>query len=570
MKTFSEALQHSLLSLALMMAFAVSGANAATITVNTTADTLGGGSCSLRDAVLSVNAGSDQGGCVADVSANPYATNDTISLMAATYTLSLGGLDEAASGVAASAVLSNVPDASVGDLDLMKSVKIIGAGSATTKIEWDPAQTDPTKTDRIFHIYTTNSATTNDDVVIQGVTLSGGKTFQVDLGSDGTYNYYLRRAGGALALGPAAAIVKIDPTLTGSENANAGGSGGGGESAATATAYTLSMSDVVIDGNSAQGDGGGAYIAAPTTITNAVFSNNTSSTNGGGIYNEANTTITNSTFSGNTSEGGGGLFATGSNTVTIKGSTFSGNTAVGGGAMTSRSGVTINLVNSTISGNTGSDVGAGLYTNGAMNLNFVTIAKNICNADSPNAGSGINTFPSGSGTITLKNVLLQGNLAGSDPLNKTLANCGKTGSGVTVTSQGHNLSSDTSCNTTSVLWLHDTSDQNNVDPKIGALALNSPGTTETHALLAGSPALGAGLAGTGVTVDQRGIARDATPDIGAYEVPTPGSIVPPFSSGGGGGCTMNPNAQFDGGLLAMLAAAMGGLMLRRRRSAVRK
>jgi uncharacterized protein (TIGR03382 family) len=33
---------------------------------------------------------------------------------------------------------------------------------------------------------------------------------------------------------------------------------------------------------------------------------------------------------------------------------------------------------------------------------------------------------------------------------------------------------------------------------------------------------------------------------------------------------MNPNAQFDGGLLAMLAAAMGGLMLRRRRSAVRK
>jgi len=40
--------------------------------------------------------------------------------------------------------------------------------------------------------------------------------------------------------------------------------------------------------------------------------------------------------------------------------------------------------------------------------------------------------------------------------------------------------------------------------------------------------------------------------------------------GGGGGCTMNPDAQFDGGLLAMLAAAMGGLMLRSRRSATRE
>lgn len=572
MKTFSKALQHSLLSLAFLAAFAVPGAYAATITVDTTTDTVGGVGCSLREAVLSVNAGANHAGCTAtDTTTNPYGTNDTINLMAATYTLSLGGLDEIAVASAPVSAVSNVPDASVGDLDLMKSVKIIGAGSATTRIEWDAAQTDPTKTDRIFHIYTTNAATTNDDVAIQGVTLSGGKTFQVDLGTDPVLtniHYYLRRAGGALALGPAAAVVTIDTALSGSENANAGDSGGGGETAVTNTAYTLSLSGVVIDGNTAQGDGGGLYIAAPTTITNVVLSNNTSSTNGGGIYNEANTTITNSTLSGNNSEGGGGLFATGSNTVTIRGSTFSGNTAVGGGAFTSRSGVTVNVVNSTISGNTGSDVGAGVYTNGAVNLNFVTIAKNICNADSPNAGSGINTFPSGSGVITLKNVLLQGNLAGSDPLVKIPANCGKTGSGVTVTSQGHNLSSDASCNTTPILWLHDTTDINNVDPKIGALALNSPGTTETHALLTGSPALSAGLAGTGETVDQRGIARDATPDIGAYEVPTPGSVVPPYSSGGGGGCTMNPNAPFDGGLLGLLAAAMGGLLLRRRRSAV--
>lgn len=568
MKNFSKALQLSLLSLTFMAAFAVSGVYAATIAVDTTADTVGGGGCSLREAVISVNTGANHTGCTADQT-NPYGTNDTINLMAATYTLSLGGLDEIAVAGSAVSAVSNVPDASVGDLDLMKSVKIIGAGSASTKIQWDPAATTSTTADRIFHIYTTNTATTNVDVTIQGVTLANGKTFQVDLGADSTtptLHYYLRRAGGALALGAAANVVTIDTTLTGSANANAGGLGGstGGESGATA--YTLSLSDVVLDANSAQGDGGGAYIAAPTNATNVVLSNNTSITNGGGIYNEANTTLTNSTLSGNTSEGGGGLFATGSNTVTIRGSTFSGNTAVGGGALSSRSGVTVNMVNSTVSGNIGSDVGAGLYTNGAMNLNFVTIAKNISAADSSTAGSGINTFPSGGGSITLKNVLLQGNLRGTT--GTIPANCGGTGNAVTVNSQGHNLSSDTTCNNST--WLNDSTDLNNIDPKIGALALNSPGTTQTHALLAGSPAMGAGLAGTGITTDQRGIARDATPDIGAYEVPSSSLVSPLGSSGGGGGCTMSPNAEFDAGLLALLAAAIGGLMLRRRRKAARK
>jgi hypothetical protein len=132
---------------------------------------------------------------------------------------------------------------------------------------------------------------------------------------------------------------------------------------------------------------------------------------------------------------------------------------------------------------------------------------------------------------------------------------------------GHNLSSDTTCDNST--WLNDTSDKNNVDPKIDVLAANG-GLTLTHALLTGSPALGAGMAVALITTDQRGITRDATPDIGAYEVPTAGSVAPPISSGGGGGCTMNPNAQFDGGLLALLAAAMGGLLLRRRRSTVRK
>ncbi|MDO8449332.1 MAG: choice-of-anchor Q domain-containing protein [Rhodoferax sp.] len=603
MKHTSFQARRSLLTLALMGAFVAPGAYAATYTVDTLADDSNGSTCSLRDAVLSVNSGGDVGGCHADLT-QAWGVNDTINLPAGTYRLAKGGLDETAVGTAETAAESNVPDASVGDLDVLKSVKIIGAGSGTTRIEWDPLETVPANTDRIFHIYTTNALTLNVDVVIQGVTLASGKTFEVDLGPNTdpmaypNLHYYLRRAGGALALGAAANVVEIDTSLTGAANANTGGLGGstGGESGATA--YTLALTDVIIDGNSAQGDGGGAYIAAPTTATNVVLSNNRATTNGGGIYNEGNTSITNSTLSGNRAEGGGGIFTTGSNAVAISRTTFSGNRAIGGGAISNRSGVTVNLVNSTLSGNFGRDVGAGLYTNGSVNLNFVTIANNVAGADSPTSGSGINTFPSGSGVLTLKNVLLAGNKKGlpydplvpaTDPLSDSFvvpdaatiaalppANCGTTsgGGGITVTSLGHNLSgaTDTTCNIT-VSFLMDTTDQNNVDPKIGALALNAPGLTQTHALLAGSPALGAGVAVAGVTLDQRGITRDATPDIGAYEEPT--IVIPPTTpptdttgttgGGGGGGCTVNPDAEFDPGLLALLATAIGGVFLRRRR-----
>jgi hypothetical protein len=66
--------------------------------------------------------------------------------------------------------------------------------------------------------------------------------------------------------------------------------------------------------------------------------------------------------------------------------------------------------------------------------------------------------------------------------------------------------------------------------QLGPLASNG-GPTQTHALLPGSPAINAGTtANHAPTTDQRGVARDAHPDIGAYEVQdrvsVPGSIVP--------------------------------------------
>lgn len=565
----------------LLVAAALPAAMAATITVDPTAideATASDGKCSLREAVLSVNAGADVGDCVGVVT-EAYGTNDTIVLPAGTYTLTRQGIDEtytdASPGDPASVpVVANVPDATRGDLDLQKSVKIVGAGSASTVIEWNGELTG----DRVFHVI---AATGTVNVELEGVSVRNGSPKQVDIkagpasGSGALETrYYLRRAGGGIAVGAAAAIVLVDPNVTG--DANAAGRGGsqrpdgGGESGAT---YSLKLTDVTVHNNSAQGDGGGIYTAGAMTMLRSTVHNNTGSTNGGGVYNEGNTTITASTIRDNTSEGGGGFFGTGSNAVTISGSTLSGNSAVGGGAISGRAGVTMKIVNTTISGNKGTDVGAGLYTNGSVQLLFVTIANNLAGADSPDAGSGINLFPaSGGGTsVSLKNVLLSGNRKGWLPDMDAAAiaalpsaNCGVTGSGLPVSSVASNLSSDASCNG----WLNSASDKKEVTALLGDLADNG-GPTLTHALLAGSPALGAGTADGTVTEDQRGTTRDATPDIGAFEVPT--AVTPtPTPVDDGGGCTAASGQRpIDPALPGMGLLALLALGLRQLRRAKR-
>ena len=177
MKQLSLHARHSTLSLVLIAAFAAPNAYAATLTVDPTAideavET--DAKCSLREAVLSVNAVANQGGCVADVT-QAYGTNDTIVLPAGTYNLTLTGLDESWTFVDPDYIVVNTPDATMGDLDIMQSVNIIGAGVDSAIIQWDPL-VDEAVRDRIFHVYTTATATVN--VAIQGVTITGGRTFE--------------------------------------------------------------------------------------------------------------------------------------------------------------------------------------------------------------------------------------------------------------------------------------------------------------------------------------------------------------------------------------------------------
>jgi CSLREA domain-containing protein len=233
--------------------------------------------------------------------------------------------------------------------------------------------------------------------------------------------------------------------------------------------------------NGHAGHGGAIYIASGSlALDNTAIRDNDTKTSGGGggIFNQATLTITNSTISGNTATGasGGGIYTFSIGTTTVTNSTVSGNAALfGGGGL--------------FSGSTST-----------TNLELVTIANNT--ATTPNSGSGIRK-EGDFGAVNLKNTIV--------------ANGGEGGNCFgTITSNGNNLDSGTTCG----LGGGD-GNISNADPLLSPLALNAPGTTETHALSPSSPAFDAGSSDCRPpTTDQRGVLRPLGEacDIGAYEL----------------------------------------------------
>jgi Ca2+-binding RTX toxin-like protein len=109
------------------------------------------------------------------------------------------------------------------------------------------------------------------------------------------------------------------------------------------------------------------------------------------------------------------------------------------------------------------------------------------------------------GTFNLRNTIIAGNSDVSPAGVGTAPDCGGT-----LRSGGNNLIGDhTGCG-----FAPRGGDKINVDPRLGPL-MNNGGSTFTHALLAGSPAIDSG-GGDAVPIDQRGVPRKSS-DIGAYE-----------------------------------------------------
>ena len=186
---------------------------------------------------------------------------------------------------------------------------------------------------------------------------------------------------------------------------------------------------------------------------------------------------------------GGGINNSG--TLTLTNSTVTDNNAVYGGGL--RNDGTLTLINSTISANAANVEGGGIYNtrDGTLALTNTTVSGN--RADD---GGGI---LNAAGIVFVRNTIIA--------LNPTGGDCSGT-----VSSQGHNLDGDNTCN------LMHPADIPGVDPLLGPLQDNS-GPSFTHALLPGSPAIDAGDDTVAPETDQRGTRRPLglASDIGAFE-----------------------------------------------------
>jgi len=256
----------------------------------------------------------------------------------------------------------------------------------------------------------------------------------------------------------------------------------------------------ITDGNSPSANGGGVLNAGKLTVTNSTFSSNSTGTGyfGGGINNTGTLVVSYSTFSDNSADYGGGIHNTGIIT-SISNSTFSDNSAFGltgyGGGI-NNGGTITSISNSTFSGNSATTNGGGIDNVGTI----TTIANSTFSDNSAPDSTGAVIY-NNSGTITtIANTIIANSPSGD--------NCDSVPAGT------NNLSDDGTCG-----FAAGGGSDSDSSINLGALATNS-GTTQTHALLAGSTAISAGdsttCRNTPVNdIDQRGQIRGGC-DIGAY------------------------------------------------------
>lgn len=363
--------------------------------------------------------------------------------------------------------------AATGDLDVTSNLTITGAGPGITII-------DGARIDRVFHI---DPAGTLVNVTMRGVTIQNGQTIGIA---------FVTTDGGGILLGPG-----------GTQDERPRGS--------------LRIVSSVVQNNETSfqfgiNNGGGIAVhRGNLSLSRVLVKNNATGRQGGGVFNLFGTIdIADSTIEANIADEGGGLINFGF--ATIRSSTIDANRGgrVCGGVQNARG--TLNMANSTISSN----IGVGLCNFGQADLNNATIVSN--NQGTPQSG-GAGGGISNDGTLTLSNTIVAGNINAGTALDCT----------GTLTSRGYNLIQNRLRPNSIPPCLVSGDETGNIyglDPRLGLLA-NNGGATSTHALLAASPAVGAGSptlpgsnAGACAATDQRGIARPAGDrcDIGAFEL----------------------------------------------------
>lgn len=485
------------LATALANALALSAtARAATITVDSLADTGAPGICVLRDAITAANTMTATNGCAAGDG------DDTINF-------NVGGTIFLAS------TLPKITDRRLTiDGPASPSITIDGGGQV-----------------RVMEV------ASRANLNLDGLTIAnGGQGPGAGILSYGTLNI-------------------IDGTISGN-NAYSGIRGyvnGGGiyNNNGTLTITDSSFSDNVAT------VGGGIYNTGTLTVTSSTFSGNrnrgTSPANrlrvGAGIYNDGGTvavsggiffsnggsyfgggiangsgnlTVTNSTFSANSAINGGGIENSG--TLTVTNSTFSGNRGISGGGIANFG--TLTVTNSTYAANFAQE-GSGIFDQGTLTVTNSTFSDNTGSLLSFSTGSAIVTSRGSVKSTIFSDTRLQ---HPSKHRPQKLPNCVGT-----INDGGYNISDDQSCGFSAIGSL------NNTDPMLDPAGLaDNGGPTQTIALLSGSPAIDAipladctdqASPPNPIITDQRLFPRPDSEedlcDIGAYEFADTPSI--PFA-----------------------------------------
>jgi len=301
---------------------------------------------------------------------------------------------------------------------------------------------------------------------------------------------------------------------------------GASDPSVTVTIKNLKISNGKAEDTSDEPGGGGILNYGVLTLSGVTVSNNTASCTesgcealGGGIFNHNTLTLTNSAITINQAYG-----------CYVSGAGIYHSPYENAGDMT--------LVNVTISGNNavspsdcgiGGAYGGGIYfgTQDVLNpsdLTNVTVYNNSVSEDAQLAGGadGGGIYASIFDQQTINRFNLLNTIIAQNFVKGSLGNCSAL---YTVNSLGYNLSDDDTCSLTSTGDIVTDPSSLLIAPTLG----DNGGPTQTHALLAGSPAIDAGNNSGLPPTDQRGYMRiwdgdgNGTPvvDIGAYEYGAP-------------------------------------------------
>jgi CSLREA domain-containing protein len=546
MKTWGRAAELAAMT-ATAVAISATGASAATINVDLTADNVANDEqCTLREAVTTANSNLPVNGATAvdaDCEVGQSFTTDVIVLGSATYTLAIAG--------------SGNDNNQTGDLDLQAGgqgdVQIDGTGSATTEI-------DGADLDRVIDVVSGNTTVTLSDLHVDngtGPTGEPGGAIRNTSGNNLTLNNVSvtnstsDASGGGIHFSNSLGTLSLtNSTVSGNAVTFATGLGSFGAGIRMGTG-TLSLSGSTISGNivNKTGTGGGGAV------------------DGGGIVAQNGTmNIDDSTISGNQIvlaaantldfPGGAGIAQT-NVTTTITDSTISGNSIPANGNSRAGAGIDhtdqdatpnnpLTITNSTFSGNSvgsGSSHGAAInLSQGITRLANVTITNNT-------AATGRAIYYQQQGNAN-SSITVRGSIFEEDNANECASPTGD------LTSAGYNIDRNMTCG------LASGTDQQNTDPSLGSLFPNG-GPTQTHVLNAGSAGIDEIPANqcfdttgsTLLTADQRGVARPQGTDcdIGAYERGPECGTLASTIVGTGSGETINGTSGSD-----VIAAGGGG------------